>query len=227
MSHPVDLRPHAVERIGPAWARWSTPRLTDLAQAGPICSASPGRRLAGDRRAQPSSALRQIRLPEHPVVHCVPSSAASASRYVMARFRWSIDPQPRGPVCGAGGTRPGGLGRSGRRADRARAAVGWVCGAGGAVSAPGRRGRRCRLARPGHGGAVFASTPGRSTGRRWPAFRRQMGSGATMHSPRGCSDPVRGGLSRRSACSGRADPFGRRDVSSAIHSGWESTRFGS
>jgi hypothetical protein len=33
MSHPVDLRPHAVDRIGPAWARWSTP-LSDRPSPG-------------------------------------------------------------------------------------------------------------------------------------------------------------------------------------------------
>jgi hypothetical protein len=47
--HPVGLRPHTGERTGPAWARWSTLRLTDLAPAGPVCSASPGRRLPGWR----------------------------------------------------------------------------------------------------------------------------------------------------------------------------------
>src|SRR5689334_14919623 len=46
-SHPVGLRPHAVAQTGPAWSRWSTLRLTDLDQAGPVCSAPPGRRLAG------------------------------------------------------------------------------------------------------------------------------------------------------------------------------------
>jgi hypothetical protein len=35
LCHPVGLRPHTVGRAGPAWARWSTLRLTDLAQAGP------------------------------------------------------------------------------------------------------------------------------------------------------------------------------------------------
>ena len=58
LSHPVGLRPHTVERTGPAWARWSTLRLNDLDQAGPVCSASPGRRLTGWRH--PS---RSVRLP--------------------------------------------------------------------------------------------------------------------------------------------------------------------
>jgi hypothetical protein len=119
----------------------------------------------------------------------------------MASFRWSIDHQTRGAVYGAGGTRPGGLGRSGRRADRARAAVGWVCGAGGA----GRRGRRCCLAQPGArrrglrlhaGSATLAAVAGvpKSDGR--PV--------RTMHSPSGRSDPVRG-----RAAAGRRVPAGR------------------
>jgi hypothetical protein len=51
LRHPVNLRPHIAELAGPAWARWSILRLNDLDQAGPVCSASPGRRLAGCRYA--------------------------------------------------------------------------------------------------------------------------------------------------------------------------------
>jgi hypothetical protein len=41
------------KQTGPAWSRWSTLRLTNLDQAGPVCSALPGRRLSGWRYPLP------------------------------------------------------------------------------------------------------------------------------------------------------------------------------